>query len=431
MFAAQIFRSGSRNVAVLFVRPSSTDSAAPKSFDDVARVPPPRRSAALSSFKQGTGGRSSFSGAVATVFGATGFTGRYICNRLGKCGSQIIIPYRGDPYDARDLRLSGDLGQVLFFPYHLYDEDAIRKVVKHSNVVINNIGTLYETKKFPFEYTHVEAARNIARISREVGVSKLIHVSAMNASLEPEEHLIPGGSRFLKTKALGEIAVREEFPEAIIIRPATIFGNEDHFVHIYMSAWRRWFFHKIDLWHRGEDTFVMPIHASDFATGLTNAVFDPTADGQTYEFVGPHCYNFGELIEWMFDFCHRGKNYKNFHRLGFGPMTTTRTNINELMIKLWRGLSIQWNWEYLEHVECTSDVLTGVPTAEDLGVTNMKDFERFGTSALELFDHFGYYTAKLNELPRPGPMNKYPPLRKPAVAAGEPVYGRMAQTAFS
>ena len=63
---------------------------------------------------KGTGGRSSFSGNVVTVFGATGMMGRIICNRLGKEGSHMIIPYRGDDWDARSLKLCGDLGQVLF-----------------------------------------------------------------------------------------------------------------------------------------------------------------------------------------------------------------------------------------------------------------------------------------------------------------------------
>ena len=64
--------------------------------------------------KRGTGGRSSFSGIVATVFGATGFIGRYVVNKLGKMGSQVVVPFRGDVHDYRHLRLLGDLGQVVF-----------------------------------------------------------------------------------------------------------------------------------------------------------------------------------------------------------------------------------------------------------------------------------------------------------------------------
>lgn len=73
---------------------------------------PPQRH--VSSVKRGTGGRSSFSGVVATVFGATGFIGRYVVNRLGRMGSQVIVPYRGDEHDYRHLRPMGDLGQVVF-----------------------------------------------------------------------------------------------------------------------------------------------------------------------------------------------------------------------------------------------------------------------------------------------------------------------------
>lgn len=64
---------------------------------------------------------------------------------------QMIIPYRGDHYDVRPLKLAGDLGQVLFIPYHLTDEEVIRKAVKHSNVVINLIGRDWETMNFSFE----------------------------------------------------------------------------------------------------------------------------------------------------------------------------------------------------------------------------------------------------------------------------------------
>lgn len=180
--------------------------------------------------RRGTGGRSSFNGVVATVFGATGFTGRYICNRLGKIGSQLIIPYRADFYEAMRLKLCGDLGQVLFQPYHLNDEKSIEKAVRYSNVVINLVGRDWETKNFKFNDVHVEGARRIARIAKEAGVKRFIHVSALNASEKPKPHLLKKGSGFLQSKWKGEMAVREEFPEAVIFRPADIYGQEDRFL---------------------------------------------------------------------------------------------------------------------------------------------------------------------------------------------------------
>ena len=82
--------------------------------------------ASLASMKKGGGFRSSFSGTVATVFGATGFLGRGVTNRLGKIGSQMIIPYHGEHYDSMRLKVCGDLGQVLFTPYNLKDEESIK-----------------------------------------------------------------------------------------------------------------------------------------------------------------------------------------------------------------------------------------------------------------------------------------------------------------
>jgi hypothetical protein len=68
----------------------------------------------VTQYSRGVGGRSSFSGNVVTIFGASGMVGRILANRLGKQGSQLIIPYRGDPWDVRSIKLVGDLGQVLF-----------------------------------------------------------------------------------------------------------------------------------------------------------------------------------------------------------------------------------------------------------------------------------------------------------------------------
>lgn len=97
----------------------------------------------------------------------------------------MIIPYRGDSYFVKDLKLTGDLGQVLFQPYHLNDEESIRKAVKYSNVVINLVGRDWETKNFKFNDVHIEGARRIARISREMGVERLIHLSALNVDPVP------------------------------------------------------------------------------------------------------------------------------------------------------------------------------------------------------------------------------------------------------
>ncbi|XP_014669976.1 PREDICTED: NADH dehydrogenase [ubiquinone] 1 alpha subcomplex subunit 9, mitochondrial-like [Priapulus caudatus] len=177
----------------------------------------------LATYKRGRGGQHSFSGTVATVFGSSGFLGRYVINRIAKSGTQVIVPYRGDPYDVMRMKVASDLGQMLFYvssstfdlqpssvplyflpgainPYEVTDEESIRKAVKYSNVVINLVGRDFETKNFTFEDVNVRAARAIARASRQMGVKTLVHVSALNASDTPPSVFLNGGSKFLRTK---------------------------------------------------------------------------------------------------------------------------------------------------------------------------------------------------------------------------------------
>lgn len=100
---------------------------------------------------------------VVTVFGCTGFVGRYVANKFGKIGSQLIFPYRADHYEALRLRLVGDLGQTLFQFYSLHDVASIKKAIKYSNVVVNLVGRDWETNNFNFDEVHVKGARTIAR----------------------------------------------------------------------------------------------------------------------------------------------------------------------------------------------------------------------------------------------------------------------------
>ena len=89
----------------------------------------------------------------------------------------------------------------------LKDEDSIRRAVAHSNIVINLIGRGVETSNFSYEDVNITGPQTIARICKEAGVKRLVHMSHINAREQPEQAFLPGGSRFLKTKFLGELAV--------------------------------------------------------------------------------------------------------------------------------------------------------------------------------------------------------------------------------
>lgn len=333
-----------------------------------------------SDLKCGSGGRSSFSGIVATVFGATGFYGRYIVNRLGRVGSQVIAPYRGDEHDYRHLRPMGDLGQIVFPSYNLRDVESITKAVKYSNVVINLIGRDYETRNFKFSDTHVEGAKVIAEACRNTGVSMLVHVSALGAKQDSP-------SRFLQSKAEGELVVKSAFPEATIIRPAATYGNEDRYFNYYASL-RGIPFNMLPLLEKGLKTYKYPVYVSDIATAVMNIISDPDTQGKTYEFVGPKKYQLLELVDYLYRVMHRP-----FKPLSLPPpvfrLTAWALELSPFIPYMTRDILIR-----LHLIEQLSG---GLPGLEDVGVTptNMEDV---ALTILRRYRQFVHFKKSIDEI---------------------------------
>lgn len=138
------------------------------------------------------GGRSSLGGHTATVFGATGFLGRYIANRLARQGCQVIIPYR-EEMAKRHLKVMGDLGKVVFLEWDLRNTQSIEESVRHSDIVFNLVGRKYPTKNFSYRDVHVEGTERIAEAVAKYDIDRFIHVSSYNADLNSP-------SEFFRTK---------------------------------------------------------------------------------------------------------------------------------------------------------------------------------------------------------------------------------------
>jgi NADH dehydrogenase (ubiquinone) 1 alpha subcomplex subunit 9 len=228
------------------------------------------------------GGRSSLGGHTATVFGATGFLGRYIVNRLARSGCTVVVPFR-EEMTKRHLKLTGDLGRVVFMEYDLRNTQSIEESVRHSDVVYNLVGRQYPTKNFSYEDVHVDGAERIAEAVAKYDIDRFIHVSSYNASEDSP-------SEFFRTKGWGERIVRSIFPETTIVRPAPIFGFEDHLLHKLASS------ANIFTSNHMQERY-WPVHAIDVGHALERMLYDDATASETFELYGPRNYSTAEIAE--------------------------------------------------------------------------------------------------------------------------------------
>ncbi|KAI9822896.1 MAG: NADH-ubiquinone oxidoreductase 40 kDa subunit [Thelocarpon impressellum] len=228
------------------------------------------------------GGRSASGGHTATVFGATGFLGRYIVNRLARQGCNVVIPFR-EEMAKRHLKVAGDLGRVVFMEYDLRNTESIEESVRHSDVVYNLVGRNYPTKNFSYEDVHVEGAERIAEAVAKYDVDRFVHVSSYNADINSP-------SEFFRTKARGEQVVRGIFPETTIVRLAPMFGAEDRLLHRLAGVTN--LFTSNHMQER-----VWPVHAVDVGRALEVMLQDDSTASETYELYGPRPYTMAEIAE--------------------------------------------------------------------------------------------------------------------------------------
>ena len=255
------------------------------------------------SIKHGTEGRSANGGHVVTVFGCTGFLGHYLVHELARRGNQVIVPYRGSAEDVRDLKVTGDLGQVVPLRVDLRDEESIHDCIKHSDTVYNLVGRRWETRNFSFQQAHVEIPRRLARMCRESSnVQRFIHVSAQNADTKCDK------SQFYYSKGRGELAVELENPDAIIVRPADMYGLEGHLLHhlgkVYTHQIRRWFtLGYIPLVNGGKHT-LSPVYVNDVARALF-ALMEHENPKSLYELYGPDQMQYRQVVELFCEYARK------------------------------------------------------------------------------------------------------------------------------
>ena len=223
---------------------------------------------------------------LVTVFGGSGFVGAQVVRALAKQGWRVRVAVR-QPHLAYKMRLLGDVGQIEVVQANIRNEDSIRRAVEGAHAVVNAVGVLYETGRQKFQSVHAMGARNVAAVSKAAGVSRLVQISAIGADAE-------SGSKYARTKAMGEDAVREAFPGAVIVRPSVVFGPDDDFFNRFGEL--AMISPVLPLIGGGAGK-LQPVFVGDVAKAVVACVTDPGCAGQTYELGGPRAYSFRELME--------------------------------------------------------------------------------------------------------------------------------------
>jgi uncharacterized protein YbjT (DUF2867 family) len=229
---------------------------------------------------------------LVTIYGGSGFIGRYIARRMAKEGWRVRVAVRR-PNEAIFVRPYGVVGQVEPVFCNIRDDASVRAVMQGADAVVNCVGVLSEVGKNGFEAVQAEGAERIARIAAELGVGHLVQLSAIGADAD-------SASAYARSKAAGEAAVREAFPAAVILRPSVVFGSEDQFFNRFAAMSR---FGPI-LPVVGAETKFQPVYVDDVAQAAVKAVLGEAQPG-VYELGGPDVHSFRALMQKMLQVVQR------------------------------------------------------------------------------------------------------------------------------
>ncbi|WP_304170176.1 complex I NDUFA9 subunit family protein [Phenylobacterium aquaticum] len=223
---------------------------------------------------------------LVTVFGGSGFVGSQVVRALARQGARVRVAVR-QPHLAHTMRLLGDVGQIEVVQANIRNEASVRRALDGAQACVNLVGVLYETGRQKFQSVHAMGAKTVAAAAAAAGVTRLVQVSALGADAQ-------SASKYARTKAMGEDAVRAAFPTATLIRPSIVFGPGDGFFNKFgemavMSP-------ILPLIGGGKTRF-QPVYVGDVAKAIAKAATDPACAGQTYELGGPAVYSFREILE--------------------------------------------------------------------------------------------------------------------------------------
>jgi uncharacterized protein YbjT (DUF2867 family) len=217
---------------------------------------------------------------LVTVFGGSGFIGRYVCEQLLDAGVRVRVVTR-EPRTAHYIQPLGQVGQWGIVAGDVANEKSVRQAVEGADSVINLAGSFANMSR-----VHAEGAANIAWAASDAGAEALVHISAIGADAASE-------AAYSRTKGQGEKAVRKAFPKATIIRPSIVVGPEDQLTNRLAGMSRLPVLPVIAPGCRFQ-----PVYVEDLAKAITAAAIDPLSHAsEIYEIGGPQVFTMRELTQ--------------------------------------------------------------------------------------------------------------------------------------
>ncbi len=290
---------------------------------------------------------------LVTIYGGSGFVGRYIARRLAKEGWRIRVACRR-PNEALFVKPYGAVGQVEPVFCNIRDDASVAAAMRGADAVVNCVGTFDRGGRNNFAAVQTEGAGRIARIAAAQGVARLVHISALSADVR-------GGSLYAQSKGEGEAAVLAAFPGAMILRPSVIFGPEDGFFNRFAGMSRMGPILPL----AGGNTRFQPVHVDDVAQAAVKGV-NGEARG-TYELGGPDVATLKEIVHTLLAEVRRRRLVLNLpfwlagiigSALDLGSFLTGRLITNKILTR-----------DQVDSLKTDNVVAQGAWTLADLGIT--------------------------------------------------------------
>jgi NADH dehydrogenase len=220
------------------------------------------------------------------VFGGTGFLGRRLVRRLAGEGASVRVAVRS-PERARSVLPDPDRVEVL--RADVREPASVAAAVAGADAVVNAVSAYVEKAGVSFESVHVQGARTVAQEAFAAGVARLVLVSGIGA--DPES-----ASPYIRARGRGELAARQAFPGATVVRPGAMFGPGDALFGALADIVR---LSPVVPLIGGGRTRVQPVYVEDVAEAIARVLAERGSAGQTYELAGPGAYTLRELVGFV------------------------------------------------------------------------------------------------------------------------------------